>query len=210
MRIAVLIYGRLNKCVQHYDNIINSIGKEHNIDFFVSSDNDSQNNLTDFINTYKPILYNNDKIEYDCDLSKYSGKRGETNIHNMICHFINKFRVFKLLKNSIEKNKVEYDVIISLRVDSVFNNNFKFDINLKNNNTIYIPINNDFVNNAINDQIAYGNLSVMEKYMNIFTNIIYLLDTEKSIPHPESLTLANIKFNNIDIKRVKLLYYLDR
>ena len=34
MRIGVLVFGRLNKCVEHYDNIINSIGKEHTIDFF--------------------------------------------------------------------------------------------------------------------------------------------------------------------------------
>lgn len=34
MRIAVLFYGRLNKCVEHYSNIIESIGKENHIDFF--------------------------------------------------------------------------------------------------------------------------------------------------------------------------------
>jgi len=31
MRIAVLIYGRLNKCAEHYNNILNSIG-DHDID----------------------------------------------------------------------------------------------------------------------------------------------------------------------------------
>lgn len=34
MHIAVLIYGRLNKCVEHYDNIVESIGKHNDIDFF--------------------------------------------------------------------------------------------------------------------------------------------------------------------------------
>ena len=32
MKIAVLIYGRLNTCVEHYSNYIDSLGKE--VDFF--------------------------------------------------------------------------------------------------------------------------------------------------------------------------------
>jgi hypothetical protein len=32
MRIAVLVFGRLNKCVEHYDNIIEKLGKEHSIE----------------------------------------------------------------------------------------------------------------------------------------------------------------------------------
>ena len=39
MKIAVLVYGRLNYCVENYNNIINAIGIENTIDFFLSSDN---------------------------------------------------------------------------------------------------------------------------------------------------------------------------
>jgi hypothetical protein len=45
MKIAILVYGRLNKCDLHYDNIINSIGNKNDIDFYMSSDNSDQNNL---------------------------------------------------------------------------------------------------------------------------------------------------------------------
>ena len=120
MKIAVLIYGRLNNCVQHYNNIINSIGMENNIDFFLSSDNSGEKLLQEFIDLYKPITYTNEKIHYDYDLEKYNGKAPETNMHNMICHFINKKRVFELLKNYCEKEIIHYDIIISLRVDIVF------------------------------------------------------------------------------------------
>jgi hypothetical protein len=34
MRIAILVYGRLNKCVEHYNNIIESFRKDNDIDFF--------------------------------------------------------------------------------------------------------------------------------------------------------------------------------
>jgi hypothetical protein len=108
MRIAVLVYGRLNKCVEHYENIVESIGKYNDIDFFVSSDNSSESLFNDFIDLYKPKLYNNSNIQYEYDLGKYPGKRGETNIHNMTCHFINKNRVFLLLEEYKNKYNIHY------------------------------------------------------------------------------------------------------
>ncbi len=98
MRIAILVYGRLNKCVEHYKNTIESIGEEHEVDFFVSSDNSEESVLNDFIRLYKPVLYNNAKInpnKYVCtNWEKCKNKRAETNIYNMICHIANKGRVF--------------------------------------------------------------------------------------------------------------------
>ena len=120
MRIAVLVYGRLNKCVEHYENIVESIGKYNDIDFFVSSDNSSESLFNDFIDLYKPKLYNNSNIQYEYDLGKYPGKRGETNIHNMTCHFINKNRVFLLLEEYKNKYNIHYDCVLSLRIDIVF------------------------------------------------------------------------------------------
>ena len=207
MKIAVLIYGRLNKCVEHYANTIESIGQEHEIDFFLSSDNSDENLLQQFIELYKPISYINDKIEYSIDLTNYPGKRVETNIHNMICHFINKERVFSLLEEHTEKEKVNYDIVLSLRIDLVFKDIFLF--TNTNNNTIYIPLGNDWAG-GINDQIAYGNINVMRKYNNIFKYVIVLLDEFFSIPHPESLTLANITYHNLEISRFYLEYYIDR
>lgn len=208
MRIAVLIYGRLDECAKSYDNIVNSIGNEHTIDFFMSSDNSNQELLESFINLYKPILYTNNKIHYTCgDLGRYPGKRDETNIHNMTCHFINKQRVYMLLENFVEKTSTKYDTVLSIRVDLIFHEKFVFG---NEENTIYIPSGYDFVDNGINDQVAYGNMSVMEKYMSIFKNVIHLLNTRKSIPHPESLTLANIIFNNLKICRFNLSYNLLR
>jgi hypothetical protein len=33
MRIGVMIYGRLNKCIEHYESIINCLGKNNEKDF---------------------------------------------------------------------------------------------------------------------------------------------------------------------------------
>jgi len=151
-------------------------------------------------------MYNNSPIQYDVDLGKYPGKRGETNIHNMTCHFINKQRVFMLLEEHINKTNIQYDCVVSLRIDCVFQS--YFDFNCLKDNTIYIPSGCDFVVDAINDQVAYGKTDVMKKYNSL--NAVELLDKQLSIPHPESLNFANIKFHKLNIVRPCIQYYLDR
>ena len=138
MRIAVLVYGRLNNS-EYYDNIVNSIGNENTIDFFLSSDNSSKEFLDKFINTYNPISYINDEIHYTCgDLGRYPGKRDETNIHNMTCHFINKQRVYNLLENYIGITHIKYDIVMSTRTELFFYEKIIFNKELEEN-TIYIP-----------------------------------------------------------------------
>jgi hypothetical protein len=206
MRIALLVYGRLNKCKEHYNNIMDNIGKEHDIDVFLSSDNSVETQLQEFIELYKPISYNNDKIIYNTNLEKYE-KPEATNIDSMIRHFINKKRVFALLELYVTKESITYDIVISLRIDLVFHNSFN--LTPLQNDTIYIPSDNDFLD-GINDQVAYGSIDVMKKYMNIYEYIIDLLERKTTIAHPESLTLANIQFHKINIIRVKLLHVIDR
>ena len=206
MRIAVIVYGRLNKCAEHYNNIMETLGLTNAIDFFVSSDNSSESLLRDFVSLYKPVLYNNNPIHYDVDLGKYTGKRTESNIHNMTCHFINKNRVLMLLEEYIHTNNIQYDCVVSLRIDCVFQN--KFDFNFLENNTIYIPSDYDYVDDGINDQVAYGKIDVMKKYNSI--NPVDLLDKNLSIPHPECLNCANIRFHKLNVSRPCINYYLDK
>jgi hypothetical protein len=204
MRIALLIYGRLNKSNKHYDNIMDSIGNEHTVDIFLSSDNSPETQLQEFIELYKPISYNNDKVEHDTNLEKYEKHRYVV-IDNMIRHFINKKRVFTLLELYVKKESITYDIIISLRIDLVFHNSFN--LTSVQPYTIYIPSGNDC--DGINDQVAYGSMDVMKKYMNIYEYIIELLETKTTIVHPESLTLANIQFHKINIIRVNLSHVIE-
>ena len=200
--VAVLIYGRLNKCNK---DIIKSIGN-HNVDYFISSDNSTTTDLNKCIEIYNPLSYINDSITYKYNFDKYPNKRDETNLDTMIRHFINKQRVFNLLEQYIKTTGTHYDVIISIRADLKMNSKFNF--NRIHSNTIYIPRGNDFINHAINDQIAYGTYDVMKQYMNVINNCDDILKRGKSIPHPESLTLANLELNNIKIVRFGLDYYI--
>ena len=205
MRVAVLIYGRLNKCVEHYKNILDALGREHQVDFFASSDDAPAPLLEAFLQTYRPVAYTNDKITYTCDFHKYAGKRPETNIPNMTCHFLNKERVFALLE---AKGADVYDVVVSLRIDVIFRTRFMF--GRIDANTVYIPVNYDYVENAVNDQIAYGTVATMKKYNSVFQTAIELLEAGNSIPHPETLTLATIRRHGVNIVRVPIQYFLDK
>jgi len=196
---AVLVYGRLNKAKEHFKNITDTFGE---VDYFASSDNSPQECLEDFVNLYKPILYTNELIVHSYKLDHYPIIPYETHLDNMVRHFINKKRVFELMKQSGKK----YNVIISFRIDTMITQPFAFTIMPRH---IYIPIGNDH-RGGINDQIAIGDEPTMEKYMNIVDTMIHLLDTGLSFPHPERLTLVNLLFHQIPILRFKLQYHLNR
>jgi hypothetical protein len=199
MKIAVLVYGRLEKCANNYANILENIGLQHELDFFVSSDNSVY--MKQFIKMYKPKLWVNDPIKYTVDFGKYPTNRPETNIHNMTCHFINKQRVFELFKGY----NGNYDVVLSLRIDLHFDTPFTFeDIQ---ENTVYIPCGSDW--GGINDQLAYGTFETMAKYHSIFENCVYLLESG-TVPHPETLNSANIIYNKLNIIRFPMDYYIKR
>jgi hypothetical protein len=202
-KIAVLIYGRLNKCAEHYENTVETIGKENHIDFFASSDNSPQELLDHFKRIYNPVAYINDPITYTCDFSKYK-KWPEVNINNMTRHFINKNRVFSLL----EESHKQYDIVISLRIDLIFSSKFNF--SSIEENTVYIPEGCDYHPNCVNDQIAYGRTDVMKLYHSIYPNAIELLQKGLSCAHPESLNYANLKYNKVRIHRFPMKYTIER
>ena len=207
MRIAVLVYGRLNKCAEHYENVKKHIGKNNDIDFFLSSDNSESYLLEDFIRLYKPILYTNEKITHNYDLGKYKNQHN-TSYDNMTRHFINKNRVFLLLEEHIKQNNIEYDVVVSLRIDLLFATSFYFAEILEN--TIYIPTGNDYVDNGVNDQVAYGKIDVMKKYNSIIVYAVDYLEQNLTQSHPESLTYTNLRAHKIDIKRFNIRYNIIR
>jgi hypothetical protein len=62
-RIAVLVYGRLCRAVDHYANIVEIIGRNHIIEFFMSSDDAPSSQLCDFIRTYRPVRYDNTPVQ---------------------------------------------------------------------------------------------------------------------------------------------------
>jgi len=207
MHIAILFYGRINKFKEHYKNIMESLGNSNTFDIFYSCDNAPLDLLQEFIQLYKPVSVINEKLEFTTNFGDYP-KHPNTNINNMIAHFLNKLRVFSLLEKHVEIYKLHYDLVISLRLDLLFKDTMVF--YTVEEDTIYIPEGYDFEDFAINDQIAYGSIRTMKKYMNIIYNIDFILNNRQTILHPESLTYTNILNNGLKIIRFPFNYSLDK
>jgi len=206
MHIAVLVYGRLAKTKETYFNIIQNLGTEHTFDFFASSDNSLEEDLNDFISLYQPKSYINEQIINIEDKYEYPDAQ-HSYIPRAVRHYVNKMRVFELLENYITTENTHYDIVVSLRIDLYFNEKVLFS-DIINENTVYIPAENNY--GGINDQFAYGDFSSMKIYMNIYNNLPTLI-TLKGIPfHPETVVCALLCYNNMNIVRFKLSYYIVR
>jgi hypothetical protein len=202
MRVAVLFYGRIT----HFDkrHLLKKLDRSHEIDVFYSCSDQPDDLIDDFINLYEPIAMNRDKIEYSIDLSAYTKGTG-TNIHNMICHFINLKRVFQLLEEHVLKTGATYDLVIMTRLDLMIES---LELVQPKVNTIYIPSGNDHA--GINDLFAMGSIDSMRHYANILDNMTVLLDTHVLNVNPEKLTLGNMIYCGITIERFPMDYLIHR
>jgi hypothetical protein len=199
MHIAVLFYGRINRFEEHYENIMNSLGKDNSYDIYYSCDDAPQEQIEAFVKLYKPKAYANDPLH----ITYISGYPVHpcTNMNNMLRHHKNKARVIGLVDTS-----VKYDVVVSLRLDLVFSTPFQ--MGDMDENTVYIPEGNDYEPNAINDQVAYGSLETMQKYMNI--DLQRIMRNRQCILHPETITLAHLMNSSVKIKRFPLTYVIEK
>ena len=202
MRAAILFYGRLRHYQHRY--IGGAIKLFNHVDYFYSADNEAQPQFDDFIRIYKPVACCNDKISHEYDFEKYPGRTPSgTKMDNMIRHFINLKRVFGLLESHIQATDTKYDIVISVRLDLCTGDVALF---TPGKDSIYIPVGDD--HGGINDRMAMGDIDSMRKYMNIIDNCEYLLENKLSIPHPETLTLANIKYCGLNIGRISMAHRL--
>lgn len=202
MKIAVLFFGRSKHFKRAYTSLIASIGNGHTIDVFYSADNEPQEAIEEFIETCKPKALCNDKIIETLDFTKYpntNAKIAHINYHTLPRHFINKKRVFTLMEEYMHSHDITYTMVISSRLDIEIDT---LPMDTPAENTIYIPESYDY--HGINDRFAIGNVETMKIYMMIYDTATFLLESKLSIPHPESLALANLKYHTICIKRFKL------
>jgi hypothetical protein len=199
MKIAILISGRINDSIEQYENIIKQYqGNEY--DFFVShSKTDDKEMVNRFIQLYNPKSIV-ESSEILIDISKYP-QNSQTHIYNTQYMFLNRNNVCNLLDDYISSNNIHYDIVVSTRCDIWCISNLNLEINDKLN----IPKGNDW--GGLNDQFAYGNYEVMKIYMKL--DIIEILEGG-CIIHPESLLLAHIIKEKLNMIRFDLDYYLRR
>jgi hypothetical protein len=204
MKIAILFSGRIFKFGNHYNNIIENIVQGHDADFFLSHSPELDEDLESFCEIYQPIATSNDPIpEYNFE--KYPPYDENTRRRNVTCMQYNRRRVFNLLDEHIKKTGLQYDCIVSYRLD-LFSYN-KIDYNIQSN-ILYIPEGSDY-NGGINDQVAYGTYEEMKVYMNLINHIDTIL-FNIGVFHAELINKENLLLHKVPIQRVLFDYEIIR
>ena len=208
MRIAILISGRLYDSVQQYQNTLEMIVQNNNVDFFVSHSLDtSPQVLKRFTQMYKPVrLIQNDEMypEVGHYLSRPEVKR-----HNTMCMFQNRYNVFNLCETYIRETGTQYDLFYSLRCDLLFQDILDttslFDM-MKTN--ICIPNGNNY--GGTNDQCAFtANFEILRKYMCVYSSLLSMLSSG-IILHPETLLYRHLEKNHVKVVVFPLRYTIQR
>lgn len=195
MKIAVCIYGRIQGCENTYQNFIDNLDDDIEFDIYLSSDNPDEEDFKNFLKIYNPKKFNIEKINYNLNL-----KIDNEGDDRQVRHFTNKQRVFNLIEG-------EYDGVLSVRCDLWYSS--KITLQKPNDNTLYIPEGKDYLR-GLNDQIAFGDMCSMRKYMNLINNLEKFVNIDKINFHPETLHRKNAEFYELKLVRFPLNYQIKR
>ena len=207
LRLAILIVGRIYNYKDAYPNIMENIVQGNIADFFLSYSPELNEDLEDFRRIFQPKILNNDPH----DIKEINQAYQHTNRENVIKMFYNRQRILNDFKKYMADNNVTYDLIISYRVDTIAFEKLDYTMFKElDTNTIYIPRDFDWSRIGTCDQMAFGNLSVMEKYMSVYNDIDRYLGVEGTRIHGEELVYRCLAMNNIHTVRFALKHRLSR
>lgn len=182
MKIAILYGGRILDYDTYYDKLKKFIIKDNDVDIFLSHSKELNEDLTGFIDLYKPKIVIDENIDYN----------GTTPQHyNGMCMFYNRYRIFQAFKKYCQKYEIRYDIIMVYRLDVLALSEIDFNtMDLIDDNSIYVP---NIANcKGINDFMAIGNFNAIEKYCHLMLH------------YEEILTQCYVKDSNELILKVYL------
>jgi hypothetical protein len=200
MKIALLISGRINTDKNQYENFKKNFLDNNDVDIFVSYPYKYKIILDEFIKLYKPKKIVESDEQY-IDVSSYP-LYFQSNRHNVMCMFLNRKKVLEAFNEYVLETKATYDCYISMRCDLIFNAQIDFNkcinqINQPNNDIIVAP-NTGNQYGGVDDRFAIGTYNSICKYLNVYDNIIKLVNSGIVI-HPEMLTLKNLELQDIKL-----------
>lgn len=225
-KIAICMSGNVrtfNLCKDNIqNNIINPLinaGCHINTFFSTWTDKDFINNLDILNNFFTKIeseIYDvNSFIDYNTQqYLQFPGLCGSTTSLNATsCHYKIK-KSYELSKEYSKNNNINYDIIIRIRPDIIYNNTIDIGSIKQSLLTDYLYMPNShgkYTSVTINmmDHFFYGNITCMNKIMNTFDKIITYL-SEDCIHTAEGFLYKNICENFIKILRVFYSYDIIR
>jgi hypothetical protein len=188
MKIAILYGGRISNYDTYYNNLQKYIVKEHEVDYFLSHSKELNEDLSGFIELYKPKIVIDENIDYD---------PSQTPNYSVMCMFYNRHRLFQSFKKYCQDNAANYDIIMVYRLDVLALS----EINLNQMNTfdnvLYVP--NIRHSQGINDFMAIGNFVAIEKYCNLFDHYRKLLYISNNSSSAELLLIIYLQTMSMQI-----------
>jgi len=192
MKIAILYSGRISNYDIYYNNLQKYIVQNNEVDFFLSHSKELNEDLTGFIDLYKPKIVINENIDYHGPPSPS---------YNGMCMFYNRYRLFQSFKQYCQENTIQYDMIMVYRIDVLALSEIRFDIiNTLQDDIIYVP--NIKQSAGVNDFIAIGNFNAIQKYCNLFDKYNDLLHISGNSSSNE--LILKIYLNSL---RMKIYYF---
>lgn len=211
MKIAILMSGRINTNIQQYEHFNHIFQENNDVDLFISYPYKYEVLLDEFVKLYKPkkvIASDENYINVD----KYK-VYFQSNRHNVMCMFLNRKKVLDIFNEYINENNIDiasYDLIISARCDLIFDKSLDFNKYIpyiKKDILIAPNTGNDF--GGMDDRFALGNYRTLTKYLNLYDNLIRLLENGNII-HPEMLTLKNLELQQVQLQKMPFNFDINR
>jgi len=194
MKLAMLIAGRIFNFKDNYANIMEKIVQGHEVDFFFSHSPELLEDVEACKALYKPITFNDEPFQTKQINPKFRDER-EVNFKKMI---FNRQRVFHDFKDYVTRTQTSYDIVINYRMDCYSQDKINYDLVTELHlPTIYIPEGHNHSRIGTCDQLAFGNMDVMEKYMSIYDNIDRYLGVNGCRLHGEETVYSCLFVNKI-------------
>ena len=207
LRLAILMAGRILNYKDAYPNIMENIVQGNTADFFLSHSPELNEDLEDFRRVFQPKILNNNAHAIKVVNPAFQHQNRE----NVIKMLYNRQRIFNDFKQYMADNNITYDLVISYRADTITFDKLDYSI-FKNigSHTIYIPHDFDWSKIGTCDQLAFGTLAVMEKYMSIYNDIDRYLGVQGTRITGEELVYRCLAMNGIQTVRFTLKHRLFR
>ena len=177
-KIAILLSGRLTSYDKHYQNIMENLVQDYDVDFYagISTEPINKRLLDGFLKMYKPVAWKySDKPLLDIEWDKVKANKEMENIKkNPMMMWRNRDNVRSLLM----KSKVNYDWIISTRPDVFYKEKLNYsDLEA---DKINIPRLADY--GGYQDKIAIAKKPLMLEYLDLYDNMkTYLVNDKKAV-----------------------------
>ena len=209
MKIALLISGYLRGFIENVQSIQENIIQSHDCDIYmhISKDETTDKYFNKTVSYDTIIKLLNPKVLI---ISKNLNLSSNKTVNNLLNQNYKKYWLnCEMKKMASIENKV-YDIVVYIRPDVNIKTMFKYEVNC---NKIQIPMDSKIdINKLKNDDdmhicdiIAFGNQSVMEKYLNYYLKINELIEVHNTLVN-ETLLYHYLNNNNIEYELICIEY----